>query len=52
VLYRLSTVIYKVVIIRVYNGLSIVCVSFLEMHDIKIADITLAEFVPGLQLGC
>lgn len=36
----------------VRNGLSIVFVSFLVVHDIEFAEISTAEFVPGFQLGC
>ena len=36
----------------VHNGFSVVCVSFLVVHDIEFAEISTAEFVPGFQLGC
>ena len=37
--------------IRVYNGLSIVSVSFHVVYDVEFTDITLAEFLCGFQLG-
>ena len=54
------TVVYAISIVStmldsiggVRNGLSIVFVSFLVVHDIEFAEISTAEFVPGFQLGC
>jgi hypothetical protein len=37
--------------VGVRDGLSIVCVSFLVVYDVECADVTLAEFLGGLQLG-
>ena len=49
--YAMSIDIVRVVSIGVHNGLSIVRVSFLVVHDIEFAEISTAEFVPGFQLG-
>jgi hypothetical protein len=52
VVYAMSIPISIVAYIGVHDGLSIVCVSFLVVHDVEIAEISLAEFVSGFQLGC